>query len=181
MDSRGVLSYNELHELVDQGVIRNIERSQINGASINIRLGNEFIVEEEPADTESVLYFSQRTRFKSAVRYGGVTLAPGAVALAASVETFYLPNNIAAEFKLRSSSARTFIEHLNAGWCDPGWNGSALTMELKNMLRFHSIRLREHDSIGQMVFFRVSPVPEQNSYAAVGRYNNDTSVTGVKP
>ena len=70
---------------------------------------------------------------------------------------------------------------MNAGWCDPGWNGSALTMELKNMLRFHSIRLREHDSIGQMVFFRVSPVPEQNSYAAVGRYNNDTSVTGVKP
>ena len=95
MDSRGVLSYNELHELVDQGVIRNIERSQINGASINIRLGNEFIVEEEPADTESVLYFSQRMRFKSAVQYGGVTLAPGAVALAASIETFYLPNNIA--------------------------------------------------------------------------------------
>ena len=35
--------------------------------------------------------------------------------------------------------------------------------------------------IGQMLFYRVSEVPKDRSYAAVGRYNNDTSVQTVKP
>ena len=107
-------------------------------------------------------------------------LLPGDFILAASVEIFNLPNNISAEYKLKSSMARIGLEHLNAGWCDAGWNRSCLTLELKNMTRHHSIELNYKDPIGQIVFFKHTPVPNDKSYAVRGRYNGDTSVQGVK-
>lgn len=64
--------------------------------------------------------------------------------------------------------------------CDAGWNGSKLTLELSNLSRFHSIRIRPGDAIGQMVFFRHTEVPEDRSYAARGRYNGDTTVSAIK-
>ena len=69
-------------------------------------------------------------------------LAPGQFCLAATAETFYLPDNIAAEFKLKSSLARAGLNHALAGFADPGWTGSVLTLELTNTLRWHSLRLR---------------------------------------
>lgn len=35
--------------------------------------------------------------------------------------------------------------------------------------------------VGQMIFYRVTEVPEHRSYATIGRYNNDASVQTVKP
>lgn len=64
--------------------------------------------------------------------------------------------------------------------CDAGWNGSKLTLELVNLTRYHAIRLRPGDSIGQVVFFKHTPVPEEKSYAVRGRYNGDTSVSAIK-
>ena len=49
--------------------------------------------------------------------------------------------------------ARIGLDHLNAGWCDAGWNGSVLTLELINLLKNHSIALHPGDAIGQMTFF----------------------------
>ena len=40
-----LLSYNELCELVEQGVITDIHPNQINGTSIDIRLGSDIIIE----------------------------------------------------------------------------------------------------------------------------------------
>jgi dCTP deaminase len=76
--------------------------------------------------------------------------------------------------------ARIGLEHLNAGWCDAGWNNSVLTLELKNMTQYHTIMLQKGDKIGQMVFFEHEPVPHERSYAVRGRYNNDSTVSGVK-
>lgn len=64
--------------------------------------------------------------------------------------------------------------------CDAGWNGSALTLELKNITQFHTIRLTDGDPIGQMVFFKHEEVPAERSYAARGRYNRDETVSGIK-
>lgn len=93
---------------------------------------------------------------------------------------FNLPNHISAEYKLKSSLARSGIDHANAGWADAGWNGSVLTLEFKNVTRYHTIRLHAGDRIGQMVFFRHVEVPEWASYSKRGRYNGDTTVKGVK-
>jgi dCTP deaminase len=108
-------------------------------------------------------------------------MLPGEFILAHTMETFNLPDNICAEFKLKSSGARTGLENALATWCDCGWNGSTLTLELKNLLRYNSLRLTPGMYIGQMIFYKVTEVPKDRSYATIGRYNNDKSVSEVKP
>jgi dCTP deaminase len=176
-----LLSHPELVELVDAGVIEGVEFDAINSASIDLTLGNKILVERYPGPSFVV---SLRNRDKLTMREVDITegyvLTPGEFILAHSVEMFHLPNNVSAEYKLKSSMARIGLEHLNAGWADAGWNGSVLTLELVNITRRHSIRIQAGDKIGQMVFFQHEPVPEDRSYAARGRYNNDTSVSPIK-
>jgi dCTP deaminase len=107
-------------------------------------------------------------------------LAPGNFVLAHTQQIFNLPDYISAEYKLKSSMARIGLEHLNAGWCDPGWHGSSLTLELKNMLQNHTIVLQPGDRIGQVVFFKHDRVRRDKSYATVGRYNGDRYASGIK-
>lgn len=181
-----LLSYTELQELITAGVI-NAAPENVNAASIDITLGNTILSERMmmlPNDLRRVhlgkrdpLNMTTHTFGKDGDAY---ILYPGEFILAQSQEVFNLPLNISAEYKLKSSMARIGLEHLNAGWCDAGWNGSVLTLELRNMTRNHEIVLKAGDKIGQVVFFKHAPVPHEASYAAKGSYNGDTQVTGVK-
>ena len=179
-----LLSHNELVELVDRGVVTKGRRNAINAASIDIHLGDTLLLEDEPVGLmESVIDYRKRTPLNTFTYHmdaDGYVLEPGEFVLAQSVEVFNLPNDISAEYKLKSSMARIGLEHMNAGWCDAGWHGSVLTLELKNMSRFHAIRIRPGDAIGQMIFFWHEPVSEGASYAQRGRYNNDRQVSGIK-
>jgi len=180
-----LLSHNELVKLVIQDVITPVDLKAINAASIDIHLGEKILWENEYDWASRYPEVNYRTR--ESVTYNeyvmdadGWVLEPGDFILAQSVEVFNLPNDISAEYKLKSSMARIGLEHMNAGWCDAGWNGSVLTLELKNMTQYHSIRIRPGDAIGQMIFFRHEPVPVDASYATRGRYNNDKTVSGIK-
>ena len=178
-----LLSYVELFELVYKGVIGPVEHDCINASSIDIHLGRDLIVEQY---TEfGVVDPHKRTNFPQRVVHLGkgehYDLEPGEFVLAHSVEIFNLPNDISAEFRLKSSGARSGLNNLFACHCDPGWHGSTLTLELHNTLRYTRIRLTEGMRIGQMLFHRHTPVPEDRSYAARGRYINDKSVSAVKP
>lgn len=179
-----LLSYTEICELIEQGVIANADYSCVNAGSLDIRLGDTLMVECRPTRIESsVLDYRARDKLTTRtvrIPEEGYQLLPGDFALGHSVEVFNLPNNVCAEYKLKSSMARVALEHLNAGWCDAGWNGSVLTLELINVSRYHTHLLRPGDAIGQIVFFRHTPVPSDRSYAARGRYNGDTSVSGIK-
>lgn len=178
-----LLSYSELCTLVSSGVIENSDYDLVNSASIDIRLGNKLLVESKVNILHSVELDKKGklvTYEYDLARDGPFHLYPGEFILAQSLEVFNLPNNISAEYKLKSSMARIGLEHLNAGWCDAGWNGSVLTLELKNMTRNHEIILRAGDKIGQVVFFKHTEVPEEKSYAKRGSYNGDKEVTGVK-
>lgn len=178
-----LITYNGLVELVEQGVIQGVEHGQINAASIDITLGDTFLVEavDWDADGRDLVSLRRRDKPKFIEHTGKILLRPGAFCLAQTREVFNLPNNIAAEYKLKSSMARIGLEHLNAGWCDPGWNGSVLTLELVNLLLDHDIELEAGTAIGQIVFFRGEPVPDDRSYAARGRYNGDSKVMPIKP
>lgn len=175
-----LLSYNELVELVEQGVIRGVDPECINAASIDVHLGNEIVIER--IDSFKPIDIHKREVFPSTklTIHDYYDLHPGEFILAHTTEVFHLPNNICAEFKLKSSGARTGLENALATWCDCGWHGSTLTLELKNLLQFHVLRLRPGMRIGQMLFYRVTEVPEHRSYATIGRYNNDSSVQEVK-
>jgi dCTP deaminase len=179
-----LLSYTELCALVDQGVIRGVREGAINGTSIDVHLGDEILYERYCDHGNGLVDIARRTPWDHGrhkmMEGQWYDLRPGEFVLAATAETFYLPNDISAEFRLKSSGARSGLENSFACHCDPGWTGSALTLELKNMLQHHTIRLTPGCPIGQMLFHRVTPVPADRSYAVVGRYNHDSSAMGVK-
>ncbi|MCS5737472.1 dCTP deaminase, partial [Herbiconiux daphne] len=103
---------------------------------------------------------------------------PGECFLAHSEEFFNLPNNISAQFILRSTVARCFLEHMQAGFCDAGWHGSQLTFEFKNMLNHHILLIKPGMRIGQMIFFEHEDCGE-DSYAKKGNYNNQKGTTAA--
>lgn len=176
-----MLSYTELCGLVDDGVI-DANPALINGASIDVRLGQTLLLEQRRPDN-AVIDLSRREamatqRFEMDAT--GYKIPPGQFLLAETIETFNLPDDIAAFFLLKSSMARAGLEHSQAGFADPGWHGSVLTMELKNLTQHYYLHLRPGMRIGQIVFFRVQPVPAERSYAALGAYNGLSSVAATR-
>jgi dCTP deaminase len=178
-----ILSYHEIYELLETGVVVNADPANVNGSSLDIRLA-PIILREKPNPTQSTI---TNLRDKIPMKMDsfkipekGYLFAPGTFILASSVEVFNLPLNISAQYFLKSSMGRIGLDHCLAGWCDAGWHGSVLTLELQNVSRFHIVRLFAGDLIGQMVFHKHLPVPADRSYAARGRYNNDATVKGMK-
>lgn len=175
-----LLSHEELRRIVEQEIITPVDVKDINAASIDIHLGDTILWEDKQAGTVDFRKREPVAFNEYVMDENGYLLEPGDFILAQSREVFNLPNWLSAEYKLKSSMARIGLEHMNAGWCDAGWNGSVLTLELKNMCQHHSIRIRPGDAIGQMIFFRHEPVAQEASYASRGRYNGDKTVKGIK-
>ena len=173
-----LLSSMELIDLIEAGVIEGVSGDAINAASIDLHLGDEFLAESFPV-TEFV-DLSRRERPTMTSKRGEIILAPGEFCLASTREIFHLPSDISGMFILKSSMARAGLEHSQAGWADAGWHGSALTLELSNLLRAHHLRLESGMAIGQIILFRHMPVPPSHSYATKGRYNGDTGVSEIK-
>lgn len=175
------MSYVELKELVEGHVIEGADVDQINQSSIDIRLGWN-LLREAPNPKIVDLHARDPLEMEKVVmsRRDGYVIAPGEFILTESFEIFHLPNHISAEFKLKSSVARIALNHMLAGWMDAGWNSSVLTLELFNASRYHSVRIRPGDFIGQVTFFKHTEVPHEHSYSQKGRYNGDSTVSGIK-
>jgi dCTP deaminase len=141
----------------------------LNPASLDLRLGHHLMIEVSDRRDLITIDISDRTEEDPYL------LTPGEFVLAETVETFNLPDDISAQFVLKSSRAREGFTHALAGWCDPGWNGSKLTLELKNQRRYHSLHLYPNLKIGQMIFYQMNSIPAI-SYAVTGRYNGHGSV-----
>ena len=144
-----------------------------NPASLDVLLGDRLMVEVEDRPELQILGISHHTQADP------YWLAPGEFCLAETQEIFNLPDYVAAQFVLKSSRAREGLEHLLAGFCDPSWHGSRLTLELSNARRHHSVPIWPGMKIGQMVFHLITGTPER-TYAVTGRYNGDLGVTASK-
>lgn len=168
-----ILADWEIAELCEGGMVTPFERDFVNPASLDVRLGSALLI-EGAASPDLVTY--PLHLHSEADPY---LLVPGQFVLAQTVETFYLPAHIAAQFMLKSSRARSGLEHLMAGYCDPGWSGSVLTLELHNSRQLHPVAIWPGMKIGQMVFHRMSETPLRD-YRQTGRYNGDQQVTASK-
>jgi len=167
-----LITYNELVEFVDEGIITGVPRENINGASIDLTLGDVFWLEARKASGEPIDLGRKETPEMTKMS-GEIVVGPGQFCLASTREVFNLPDDIAGYFVLKSSLARAGLNHLHAGWADPTWNASTLTLEYKNVLEFHSLKLTPGMKCGQIVLWRGESVPEEVSYAKVGQYNGD--------
>jgi dCTP deaminase len=168
-----LLTYTELVEFIENRIVENSRLDLVNAASIDICLGDKLLVE----DTRHSGIVDLAKRESPAMREleldstGRWRLPPGAFALANTIELFHLPNNIAFEYKLKSSLARGGLGHALAGWADPGFHNATLTLELSNTLQNNWLYLTPGMRIGQIVFWRGAPVPLEASYASRGSYN----------
>lgn len=161
----------EIAALCESGMVTPFERTLVNPASLDVRLGNTLLIESVESDVLVPYPLQTHSEDKPYL------MVPGQFVLAQTIETFNLPSTIAAQFMLKSSRARSGLEHLMAGYCDPGWSGSVLTLELHNSRQLHAIALWPGMKIGQMVFHQMNNAP-LHDYKVTGRYNNHTTVHG---
>ena len=174
------LNYSQIEALIEQGAMKQVERDCINAASLDVRLGREVLMEVEPAPGVVIDYRKRHPLTMKTVNLPdeGIIIHPGQFFLAHTIEICNFPDDLAALFRIKSSMGRIGLEHMDAGWVDPGFHGS-LTLEFKNMTRHHSIHLRPGDKIGQLVFMRGEVVSAERSYRSVGNYNGSTGVKQV--
>ena len=168
-----ILPDHRIHALCEQGMVTPFDPTLVNPASLDVRLGNTLLIEsaESPVFKPYPLAGHDQEH--------PYWLHPGQFVLAQTMEVFHLPDTVAAQFMLKSSRAREGLEHLMAGYCDPGWSGSVLTMELHCSRQLHPVALWPGMRIGQMVFHQMMGIPERN-YRETGRYCGDVVVTASK-
>ena len=172
----GLLSYVDLCKVVSRGYLTNVDPAHINAASIDVTLGNTLMVEGEPEAPIDLA--SKGTPGLVETLFDTFELEPNEFVLASTVQKFNLPNDISCEYKLKSSMARSGLDHLNAGWAESGFNDSVLTLEFKNLLQFTPLVLTAGMKCGQLIFFKHKPVPTDKSYSVMGQYNNSHTTTG---
>jgi dCTP deaminase len=169
-----ILSDTEIEDLIaTQGMVQGHDPELINPASLDLRLGNLIMLESVQNHQMIPLEISRYTPEHP------YQLVPGQFVLAQTVETFNMPEDVAGLFFLKSSRAREGYENLHAGYADPGWHDSTLTLELKNARQLQSLPIYPGLKIGQMVFFRMSQRPAV-SYAVTGHYNSDRLATASR-
>lgn len=178
-----LLSYYELCVLVEDGVISGVDPNCINGTSIDVHLGEFLLVEDDPIMIRPDVWIAQRQKpifTQKSMCDEPYWLKPNEFVLGQTQESFDLPLDISGDFCLKSSLARSGLNHSTACWADPGWHGSVLTLELKNVLRYTTLVLEIGMPIGQVKFWRSQRVPVEKSYRQRGRYNNDMIVMSAK-
>lgn len=182
-----LLSHVALRHLLDTGVIEGGKAEHVNAASIDLVLGKTIWVEKMARRDENgrwpvIDMLDKNANHLEKVVMGdeGWVVQPGGTLLAQTAEIFNLPNWLSGEYKLKSTQARNFFNHLNAGWADAGWHGSVLTLEFVNHNQYHAVRVKPGTKCGQMIFFQHDEVPEHASYAATGQYNGDKEATPGK-
>ncbi|MCB0322392.1 MAG: dCTP deaminase [Bdellovibrionales bacterium] len=127
----------------ENGGARPYEPELVNPASYDLRLGNHWICPtREPEEFEA----------------DSLTLFPGEVALATSLELIRMPRDVVGDLKLKSSLGRLWLNHSLSGWIDCNFHGQ-VTLELQN-LGPHPRRLSYGMRVAQIVFYQMEEPPE---------------------
>ena len=166
-----ILADNMLRKM---DLVRPMSDEQINPASINLTLGNTFLL---PAFASG-----QTVRLGDKVEYDRFEISdeeqfmlhPGEFALATTKEYVDVPSTIAAFVQGRSSIGRIGLTTQNAGFVDPGFHGH-ITLELVNESP-NTIVLTPGYPVAQLVFFETYPV----SKPYYGKYNDQVEATGSR-
>lgn len=149
-----------------------LEQSQIQPASVDVRLGNTFsIVEDLPS---GVITLEDKINYKT-IETDTYVLLPGQFVLATTMEYISLPDNLTAFVEGRSSLGRMGLFIQNAGWVDPGFRGE-ITLELFNANRC-AIELKSGRRVGQLVFAEMDEAA-LNPYS--GKYQGQRGATGSR-
>ena len=163
-----ILPDHAIHQLCAAGMVEPFDPSLVNPASLDVRLGSQLLIESCQSPRLVPYPLEQHSETDPFL------LQPSQFVLAATLEFVRVPDTCNAQFVLKSSRAREGIEHLLAGYLDPGFYG-VITLELHNSRQLHAVPIWPGMRIGQLVFSQMLAPPER-SYAVTGRYQGDTTV-----
>lgn len=125
------------------GIVEPWDADRLQPASIDLTLGNEFIVNGVKQ-----------------VHDDGYALAPREFILTTTYEAVYVPNGYAARVEGRSSWGRKgLLVHATAGFVDPGFRGQ-ITLEFSN-LNTDTLWLPVGDRLCQITYLRAMSPSER--------------------
>ena len=169
-----VLSDKTIFKMLEEGSLQisPLDPEQVQGASVDIRLGNTFsIVEDSPT---GIITLDNEIKYRT-ITSDTYVLLPNQFVLATTMEYFELPHDLTAFVEGRSSLGRMGLFIQNAGWVDPGFRGE-ITLELYNVNRC-AIELKAGRRVGQLVFSRMDDAA-LNPYN--GKYQGQRGATGSR-
>lgn len=142
--------------------------SQVQPASIDLRIGNHFIILDEFATP--FISLEKPVNYKE-VCQETIIIPPQGFVLATTLESIHLPNHMTAFVEGRSSIGRLGLFIQNAGWVDPGFQGQ-ITLELYNANRV-PIELKAGRRVCQLVLALL----DQKSTGYAGKYYGQEKAT----
>jgi dCTP deaminase len=139
--------------------------SCINGATVDIRLGNQFRTFKEhttpyidlsgPKEEVSAVLERVMSKEITLTKDDAFYLHPGELALAVTLESVTIPDNLVGWLDGRSSLARLgLMVHVTAHRIDPGWHGQ-IVLEFYNSGKI-PVALRPGMTIGALSFETLS-------------------------
>jgi dCTP deaminase len=169
-----ILSDDTLRAMIAEKkiVVEPLEPYQIQPASIDLRLGRHFLKIDENA-LDSLSLDSELSYVE--IEKDEIVIPPHSFLLATTVEFLRLPANVTAFVEGRSSIGRMGLFIQNAGWVDPGFEGT-ITLELFNANRL-PLRLASGRRICQIVFAQMDK-PTRTPYA--GKYQGQRGTVGSR-
>lgn len=172
-----------LHNAAFGGMVTPYDELCVNPASIDLRLGTSYRL---PAWSQLAyeVYMDMPLCFdmphwgdEQCMDASGIELLPGQFILCSTLETVHIPAGACAELFSKSSTGRIGLEHLHAGWIDPGFVGQ-LTLEFKNVAPW-PILLVPGKCYMQMVVHDLT-APAARDYSQTGRYQGQVGATPAR-
>ncbi len=112
-------------------IIEPLEEYQIQASSIDLKLGNEFLIYPENIGIIDVKDLNLKEKMKKIKTDDFFVIEPKQFVLATTMEYVKLPDDITAFVEGRSSLGRLGLFIENAGWVDAGFEGN-ITLEFFN-------------------------------------------------
>ncbi len=161
-----------LHAACIDGMVTPFDAANVNPASIDLRLGASYRV-AYASSTPTLDGWG----FELTMPDCGIELQPGQFILCSTLETVAIPADACAELFSKSSTGRIGLEHLHAGWIDPGFVGQ-LTLEFKNVAPW-PVLLQPGKRYMQMVVHSLTEAAARD-YSVTGRYQHQVGATPAR-
>lgn len=159
-----IFTDNEIIAWAQGGGIAPFCAENVNPASIDLTWSGRLRVARPAGWSDEIVVPAQ----------GEYGFQPNTLYLLDTAEYVVVPEDWAGMLMLKSSIGRSGLEHLHAGYFDPGFEGTA-TLEVKNMAPW-VVRLRPGQRIVQIVFMALTGKPRA-SYRQTGRYGGQRGPT----
>jgi len=166
----------------EAGMVKPFTPERVNPASIDLCFSGRYKKASDkyhyswPADFVENWTEIKNNLWGETIEEDNFIMYPGSLILADTLEYITMPQNLAGTLMLKSSLGRMGLEHLHAGWFDPGFSGTA-TLELKNVAPW-PVLLKKGQPIVQLIFYEC--YPPAVGYDQTGSYNGQSSPQPAK-